>query len=278
MDLVLAVIALALLAASLLYGAMTVTRRTPSWVSSLLALGTLTLMVVFAMTLYGDLDLARFLPFSAAVVLGNMVPVGAAVLMGIVLGQRNVPFWRRVAIASMLGSLAWYTVFYDLMAPSSAVGRPRFIDGFCAQTTMTSCSACSGAALLQHHRISASEREMVDLCLTRKDGTPELGLFRGLKLKTRGTGLQVRPLPEDLATIRRQSMLPAILFIDVSDQRVKVPWWRPRCTTHSIVLFGFTDHDMAVIGDPSCGMSRWLVSDLEDRWQGKGLWLDPAAD
>ena len=136
-----------------------------------------------------------------------------------------------------------------------------------------SCSACSGAALLLHHEIDTSEREMVGLCLTRKDGTPELGLYRGLKLKTQGTNWSVRPLPSDLGEIRRRDMLPAILFVEVGNAMDRGQWWRPRCTTHSVVLFGFTDNGVAVVGDPSCGMKRWKLEELEEHWAtGNAPW------
>jgi hypothetical protein len=274
MDLFLSVVALAFVSAVLLWTGLTTARRCSTWVSSGLAIAALGLTVAFAVALSGRLALARFIPLGSVIVLGNWVPLGAAVLAGVVAGQQRVPRWRRVAIASMLSTLAWYTVAYDLLAPAPKLGQSRFNDGFCLQTSMTSCSACSGAALLLSHQIPSSEQEMVDLCLSRWDGTPELGLYRGLRTKTQDTEFSVAFLPSDIDEIRRKDMFPAVFFIDVGEQKGS-SWWRPECTTHSIVVFGISDSDKAVIGDPSSGMVRWTLSDLKQRWRGDGLYLVP---
>src|SRR5690606_12744726 len=50
-----------------------------------------------------------------------------------------------------------------------------------------SCSPAAAATLLRHYDIPATETELVDLCLTRLEGTSLHGLYRGLKLKTAGT-------------------------------------------------------------------------------------------
>lgn len=274
MDLLFAVVVLALVSAGLFCAGLTTARRCSNWVSSGLAIAALGMTVAFAAAISGRLALARFIPLGSVIVLGNWIPLCAAVLAGVVAGQQRVPRWRRVAIASMLTTLAWYTVAYDLLAPAPKLGRSRFNDGFCAQTSMTSCSPCSGAALLLFHQIPSNEQEMVDLCLSRWDGTPELGLYRGLRKKTEDTAFSVGFLPPDIDEIRRKDMFPAVFFIDVGEPE-ESSWWRTECTTHSIVVFGISDSDKAVVGDPSSGMVRWALSDLKQRWRGDGLYLVP---
>ena len=53
------------------------------------------LLIGFAMTLHGTLRMAQLVPFSSAIVLGNWITLGGAMLAGIVLGQHGAPLWRR---------------------------------------------------------------------------------------------------------------------------------------------------------------------------------------
>ena len=68
---------------------------------------------------------------------------------------------------------------------------------------------------MREHGIQASEQEMVELCLTRADGTPALGLYRGLKLKTRGTPWNVEVFRSGLEDLRNADRWPVILLVDV---------------------------------------------------------------
>jgi RNA polymerase sigma-70 factor (subfamily 1) len=274
-DLILGVTVLVLLSGVLFRCGWIVAHRAAAWLAGAIAVATFAGTVAFATTLHGQLSLARMLPFSNAIVLGNWIPLGAALLMGIVARQRTVPRWRRLAVSGMLAALAWYTVGYDLLARGPKPRPPRFSDGFCMQTTSSSCSACCAAALLMYYEIPATEGEMMDLCLTRLGGTPELGLYRGVTIKTRRTALDVEVMRHGLESLRQVDGCPALLLVDAEDAVGPETgnWWRANGPDHAIVVYGFADDGKVEVGDPSCGLDRWTMNELRRRWHGDGLRL-----
>lgn len=225
--------------------------------------------------LHGQLHVARILPFSNVILVGNWLPLAAAMLMGGIAAVRQMPAGRRIVLAGMLGTVAWYTVVEDLSAPAPPVGPPRFWQGFCLQSTPASCSPCCAAALLMDHEIQATEAEMVKLCLSRFDGTPELGLYRGLKLKTRGTPWDVEIVSGDFESLRQPGGAPAIVFVNAGDdglEGVPIAWFFRR-QSHAVVIYGFDGNGNAAVGDPGVGRGRWKADQLRHRWCGTGLRL-----
>jgi len=155
----------------------------------------------------------------------------------------------------------------------------RWKDRVCRQTSDASCSAAAAATMLRANGIEATEAEMARHCLTRAGGTPMLGLYRGLKLKTARTGLTVRALRGDLAALRAHGG-PVILSVRLdpgqwTDPRYERLWgWAPG-VAHTVVFFGFDASGEAEIGDPSVGREHWSVRDLEVLWHGQGLTVEP---
>lgn len=274
-DLAISIFAICLAAGFLFWTSKALVHRFRPWVSNTTALITLALTLVFAATMHGQLTLVRLLPVSNAIVLGNWLPLGAAVLAGSVAGQVSVPAWRRAATIGMLTGLAWYTIACDLFAPAPQPDRPRFLDGICMQTNADSCSACCAVALLTEHGIPARESEMMELCLTRRGGTPELGLYRGLKLKTQDTPWDVEILSCTPEALRQPDMYPALLLVDArpSYDGTDQPRWRPRKANHAVVVYGITEHGSIAVGNPSAGRKRWTFDHLRQSWLGDGLRL-----
>jgi hypothetical protein len=196
-------------------------------------------------------------------------------MCGIVVGQTAIPWWRRAGVAMILLPLSWYTVVRDLGSEIPASGRPCFRDGLCMQTTPASCSPCSAVGMLMEYGIRANEREMVRLCRTRYDGTPELGLYRGLKLKTAETEWDGRILRTDLENLYHFPDLPAVLLVDATEYQTPGGLWRQLSRAdHAVVLFGWTDEGKADIGDPSSGRCLWSREVLQQRWHGTGLYFE----
>ena len=146
------------------------------------------------------------------------------------------------------------------------------------QTTRTSCSACCAATLLREEGIPATEEEMVDLCLTREHGTPALGLYRGLKLKTRGTPWKVEVFRCGREELREANRSPLILLVHVlrpsSPKPIWSAWrrWLPRAE-HAVVFYGVAQSGLAILGDPTVGKKRHPLASLERVWNGEGLRL-----
>lgn len=131
--------------------------------------------------------LARILPFSNAIILGNWLPVAAAFFIGVCLKTDTIAYLRRVFFAAALGCLCGFSLISPLLGDAPECG---ILDHsgriFEFQTTKQTCSAACAAGLLRLHGIDATEEELATLCLTRS-GTHWLGVFRGLKIKTAGT-------------------------------------------------------------------------------------------
>jgi len=277
-DLVIGVfVLLAASIASYRFGGRLAERSSPV-VANLTATVALLITFLFALFFWGKLELAKALPITNVILIANWIPLGAALLMGNVMAQPSLPSWRRLAVAAVLGVLAWYTVVRDLSGWSAFNYDTVYRYGLPLQMgddSCSACSACSAAILLRHHGIQATEREMTALCLTRQDGTPELGLYRGLKIKTRGTPWDVRVVqlgPQDVA---RSDFAPALALIHPVQSPGTPESFMQRFSgpSHAIVLYGFSDAGDLVMADPVAGLVRWLSKDFESNWPAKGIQL-----
>jgi predicted double-glycine peptidase len=271
---------LVLLASSvvLLWWGTTIARDLSTRLSRWVMLSTAALIVVFGVGVHGTLLPAQVLPFSNAVILGNWLPLGAALLAGIIAGERAVPAWRRFLFGLILIALGWCTV----LGPSSArpaISRSCFRNGVSLQTSSVSCGPCCAVTLLQCHGIEANEREMTELCLTNKTGTSLLGLYRGLKLKTRDTDCEVEIVRSSVEELLRAEKYPLIVSVRLDREPpcpssentpAPLPLFGVR---HTIVVFGITDDGKVEVGDPGCGNTKWFLDDLRARWSGEGLRL-----
>lgn len=235
------------------------------------------LVVAFAAKVQGRLVIAEWLPFSNAILVGNLTAVGAALLAGIVLGWPLLPIWRRILFA---GGMWWVGTMALLSQMPKNPPQPgnEWVDEVCIQTNSASCSACAAATLLLYHGISADEAEMMNLCLTGAKGTPSLGLYRGLKLKTADTPYEVEVFHTDVESLLDSPDVPAVLLVKLEigadvDPRYEEEWgWTPGLG-HAVVYYGRAGTDRVMIGDPSVGREKWTIDDLRVLWQGEGLRL-----
>jgi hypothetical protein len=233
---------------------------------------------LYVYLLQGTLILARVLPFSNLIVLGNAIPLGIGFLAGIVSGRGDVRRWRKVALCLALFGLAVFAVLKQVVV-SPPPSQDRWTrNGVCMQTSHVSCSAAAAASLLRAHDIDAGEGEMIDLCLTGKTGTPSVGLYRGLKLKTAGTPFRVEVIHSDVDRLLAEDRWPVLLLVKLErgagvDPRYEHDWgWTPG-VGHAVVIFGRVGEDRLDVGDPSVGREQWLVRDLRVLWHGRGLRL-----
>ncbi|MBI3923409.1 MAG: hypothetical protein HY318_18455 [Armatimonadetes bacterium] len=234
-------------------------------------------IVCHAFVLRDKIHLARMLPFSNLIVVGNWAPLFVAVLAA--LAWRGIPggSLRKLVTVLPLVLGCVYLAYEPLLGEPPACSD-LWSQGVCMQTSAASCSAASAATLLRCHGISATEGEMAALCFTRAKGTSRHGLYRGLKLKTVGTPWEVEILSGDADTLRRASPEPVLLFVGLErgarvDPRYEKKWgWKPG-VLHVVVLFRFIDHERIEIGDPAIGREPWPAKALEVLWQGEGLRL-----
>jgi hypothetical protein len=254
-------------------------RRIKGILRTLVVATLVALVLAFAIKVQGRLVLAQWLPFSNVILVGNLTMVGAACFGGVVLGWQSLPIWRRLLFAAGMWVVGLVALLHQMPRNPPPPGN-EWIDEVCMQSNRASCSACAAATLLAYHDIPADEAEMMELCLTGAVGTPSLGLYRGLKLKTAGTPYDVEVFHSDVETLLDSYEPPAILLVMLElgadvDPRYEQNWgWIPGLG-HAVVYYGRAGSDRIMIGDPSVGREKWTIDDLRVLWQGEGLRLRP---
>jgi hypothetical protein len=114
------------------------------------------------------------------------------------------------------------------------------------------------------------------LCLTSNEGTQMLGLYRGLKLKTRGTPWDVYMFSGGTIDDLR-GMGPALLSVELRPEadgvrELQGGGWMVG-VPHSVVLVGFIGTERVAIADPSFGRQIWTMDELRLLWHGDGVRL-----
>lgn len=220
--------------------------------------------------------LARLVPFSGLIVLGNWFPIFSAILAGSVWSS-SASLIRRSVPATSLAVVSTFALVTPLLGDRPVCGD-SWKDDICLQTTPYTCSAASAATLLHTHGIDATEREMAELCLTHR-GTNWMGLFRGLSKKTDGTPWKVQVFdvsPGDNAQLpETAAILVARLPDDLQNHELRETCgWIPG-QAHSVTYLGNLNDDVLIVGDPAFGRELWRRSDLNLLWTGRGLRLVP---
>lgn len=231
--------------------------------------------------LHDDLRMARMLPFSNVIVLGNL----SAPLVGLIVGVswRLVPGGklRKGLVLMPLVGVCLCMAYAPVFATDVPVLGDRWDHGICLQTSKESCSPAAAATLLYAHGIRTTEQEMARLCLTSPRGTTMLGLYRGMKIKTRGTGWDVEIFRGSVQELRG---LGGTMLVSVGVKKgeeesahfEKEYGWPPGLK-HTVVVFDFPGNEVEV-GDPAAGRQQWSVNNLEKLWYGEGLRLIKAQE
>jgi hypothetical protein len=251
-------------------------RAWPPMVSGIVAIGVCAFLVVFCLFLHDSLFFARWLPFTNVVVLADCRVPAVAILVGLLWRRIDGPERRRMLLLTPLPAVVLIPSVSMLFQKPLELHN-RWNGDVCMQTSHATCSPAAAATILRSHGIDTSEAEMARLCLTSPDGTSLLGLYRGLRLKTAGTGLNVQPFHGDMAALKsRVADGPVILSVGLRpgadvDPRYQSSWgWQPG-VWHTVVLFGFEPDGRPIVGDPSVGRERWSVSNLDVLWHGDGI-------
>lgn len=254
-------------------------RALPLRTCNLLGVLVVTAMVYYLVEFWYDARLARWLPVSNLIVVGNWMPLGAAMLAALVWRHTQGPTWRRALPVGMLAFTAAFGLVHPILGrPPECKNRWDF-NGVCNQTTDYTCSPASAATLLRMHGIKADEQEMAELCLTRH-GTSWPGLYRGLKLKTAGTKWDVEVLAcsaDELAA--KYAGPPMILSVGLErgarvDAAFSAETGWIAGVNHSVVLLNF-NRGAAEIVDPSQPYCRekWDAETMQILWRGLAIRL-----
>jgi len=281
MDLLLAMLVMLGLTVAVFIVTLGGARHLSRFNATLIATAAVAFLVLHATVLLDHVAIVRWLPFSSVIVLGNLSPLATAVLSAAAWRALPGTALRRAALLSVLGVVCLWRAYSPVVARVAMPLNDRWTRGVCRQTSGSTCSPAAAATLLRACGIDTTEREMADLCLTSNAGTSMHGLYRGLKLKTAGSGWDVVPITGSADDLRR---LPGPLLLTVGlaadaegyvDPRFIRQWgWAPGLR-HTVVLFGFTDRNEVDIGDPNVGRERWGADGLKTLYRGQGFRLVP---
>ena len=275
-DLILGAMILAALSVAIFVVVALTATRLPPRVCDALAVAVLILIGFYVRDVWDNIALARWLPVSNLIVVGNAFPLAMAVLAGLAWNRVPPPTFRRAFIVAVLFGVSVYAVYSPFRGQVPQCGD-NWVNGVCQQTTPDTCSAASAATLLRYHGIPTTEQEMAELCITRQ-GTSWLGLFRGLKLKTAGTEWDVEVLSGNIDDLQREGSGGAIVFLrltaEVADQNpnYEANGWIAG-TSHSAVLFGIDRTGLCLMGDPSAGIEQMPLSGFKQLYEGRGMRL-----
>lgn len=182
---------------------------------------------------------------------------------------------RGMALGALLWLVAFGLSFRSFLEPTPK-SRHHWRDDCCVQSHQSTCGAAAAATLLAKHGLTATEKEMVSLCLTKESGTTFFGIYRGLKIKTEGSPWAVEAFVCDEATLY-QEKAPALLSVWLEpgqerDPRYESEWGWREGSRHAIVL-NSRDGDFVNISDPAIGNERWGIHSMKVLWHGVGLRL-----
>ncbi|MHC4877632.1 MAG: cysteine peptidase family C39 domain-containing protein [Planctomycetota bacterium] len=244
---------------------------------NLLALLTLCSGGAYLQLLWDKAELTRVVSHPDMIVLGNWLPLFAAVLAGLVWTSNPGRFRRCLSCGGLLAT-GFGALFWPLLG-SSPQCDDLWQGKVCMQTTPFSCSAASAATVLNAHGILTSEAEMARLCLTRQ-GTTWMGLYRGLAIKTQDTPWRPIVFDSNRARLRAHCKWPAILCTELPESTSAVSVFRETSgwipgQGHSVVYFGHLSNDTVEVGDPSFGRELWRTEDLDLLWTGRAIGLVP---
>lgn len=251
-----------------------------------LAITFVALLLLQSLYLEDRLAIVRLVPAANAIIWANLSLPVAGALGGLILslkpkpGGKPHPLWRRATLAAALLAVATWRTGRPIWSTRAETGVEKWRDGVCRQTSVATCSAAAAATLLRAHGISATEAELVDLCLTTNEGSRNLGIYRALKLKTQNTPYQVRTFTGSYQDFLKLNAAPALISVGLPanaahlDPRYQKDWgWTPGIN-HSVILLAHLPNQKVEIGDPSVGKEQWFEQGVQDLWNFKAYWLE----
>lgn len=234
---------------------------------ALLQILTATLMGGYLYWLMDSPLLVTLIPHSSAIILSNWLPLMGAFFAGICFRTVTISPVRRAFLTTALLSLCTYSLMSPLLGDSPRCAEVDFERILEFQTTEQTCSPACAAGLLRLHGIHATERELSELCLTRH-GTHWLGLYRGLKLKTRGTPWDVVVEKISGDELRHGRHSPGILSLTFGEviSQARLEEGFQSSVGHSVISLGKTSSGILQVFDPSpdYGFECWNKDTLQD--------------
>jgi|GEM_PF-1179343 len=242
----------------------------------------LVLASVYAAFMVGRLELVGFFPGGNAVLQSNATPILILFATGLAwtipsTSQSSRRF--RFAVMAGLSVLFFFSPWLrPQMRPVVSDEQARFNQGVCLQSHSATCAAAAAATLLSYHGMPIAEHDMIRHCLTSRDGTEPLGLYRGLSVGT--AGRRFTPMLASKHSLNWQALgqYPLIALVSFRDdeQLNSTPYRRllgRQGDGHAIVVFGQKSNGDFLIGDPATGRTIWDQATFQRRFFGAAIFL-----
>lgn len=217
-----------------------------------------------------SLRAATVLPIADVIIWSNLQPICAGILIGIAWSQLKTPRWQRYTLMVPFCLFTIYRTIEPITGAPAKLFGPVMTNGIVRQSSKSSCSAAACATALNFVGIQASEAELAKLCLTRSRGTFNLGVYRGLKLKTDATAYKVEVFRGTLDEFLNLPPAPAVVSISVQGERTALLG-----ASHSVMLYPATNQERIEMGDPFVGKLSITRDALSAIWQNEALRLVP---
>jgi len=222
--------------------------------------------------------LTLLLPHTALIVLANWHSVLGCFFAGMYLTADCVSRCRRLLIGSGTAALSCYAIVAPLVGQPPRCAETFSQAPLVKQSTPFTCSPAAAASLLRLHGIQVTEAEMARLCLTRH-GTHWMGLYRGLKVKTKDSMWNVAAETYSAQAARELGERLAILSVNMNTKQSGSPLEHGfnENSGHSVVALGAHEHMGLMVFDPApnYGIEAWNDSMLNRISDGVILTLVP---
>jgi hypothetical protein len=187
----------------------------------------------------------------------------------------ELPGWRdrfrlrQLLLFVLISGLGMTLLVYKNLPVSHLARSPRQVDGVVLQTTSYSCSAATIATLTRHlrHAVQPTERQVMELAGTTRQGTTTLGELRALRELGLEPDYQRGLTLDDLVERREVAVLHVI---------EPVPGARIQ---HAIALLAIdTERQLILVGNPLYGQQVKTFEEMMDSyWIGAAVFLQNTA-
>jgi hypothetical protein len=250
-----------------------ITRHTHQYQHILILLLCITLAMAYVLLARDSAWQIMCMPFTNTIIYGKWLFIIASFVAGLLSSSGIIrPLSRLILIPAMLlvGSMDFgeYVLY-----PKPPIGN-IVIDSIIGQSSDATCSPAACATFLRLYHVEVLEKQMVEACLTTKNGTPNQGIWRALKMYV-PDGYKV-----SIAHFRDYNSLPFPLLVNLklensiyaSDKYYGQWGWKPG-VPHTVVLLGHANNGKLLVADPATGMDLWDYQILDALWDRVGFFF-----
>lgn len=241
--------------------------------------------LVFAHWYFERLVWAVAMPWASVLCWANFLPVVLAFAAGLAsevrairTGLRSITTYGLLAVAVVFLTLP---IARPLLFPIELSSQCHWVEGVCLQSNESSCGPAAAATLLFQtgHLLNESrvgEQRLSEACLTSRQGTSTLGLFRGLQLSVSHLGGSAAVASRDPEEWMRRGQLPNLAVVSFEENSAPAQVHRfmgAASESHALVVHSRTLNGGWRIADPASGWRTWSDEEFRDVFTGDAIFV-----